>query len=842
MSDKIDTKALRKNKLQRKGEKDLLTGDKKKRGVSDYWLRPVAVRSYILIGLSMIIALFLFPSILTRPDVYRLGDVAQRDVKASQEFLIEDNELTEKNRQDALRTVLPVYDFDPTSGSIIARIKESFKTARRSLPDQQSGAPVQGDLSTENDEEKVDNDINRDEPLKTQFFESLDIVPDDGLFDILMKSRFPPEVEKNTVSLVTQIIEKGVVNNKLVLMRQGGKGITLHNIQTGKETEVNNLEVFLDLAEVRSHISAQSEKLLRSMSPYELVQASQKLAIALIKPNITANIRETELRKDLAWKSVKPFYFKVKKGEMLVREGERIAPEHLLKLTGQYKLRKQNEMLGRAPAMAILILLLISATFIAVMAKNRSVRFEMEVKDLCFAALTLFVVFLLVVASNFVAYEIARSGPLFSPRALLFAIPVASGAMLISIFQGMNVAIGFSLVVSALACLVVGGRVEFFIYFFITSLVGAHGVVNCRERSVFIKTALKIGLLSVVLALSIVALYGSVFSMEALVAGLAAFLGGILAGVIATGILPLIEMSFGYTTDIKLLELANLEQPLLRRLMVQAPGTHHHSVIVSNMVEATAESVNANPLIAKVAAYYHDIGKMKKPLYFIENQKGRENKHEKLAPSMSSLILISHVKDGVELAVKHKLGKEIIDIIKQHHGTSLISFFYEKAREQTGKRGDKSLQVKEEDFRYPGPKPQTKEAGLVMLADVVEAASRTLVDPTTARIQGMVQTIINRIFSDGQLDECELTLRDLHEIARSFNKTLSGIFHHRIEYPDQVKRPSSERQGMEPGDTGELGRKKRENGSTDQLRAEDIWTKRPEDEEESRENLKRLGM
>jgi len=790
----------------------------------------------------MIISVFFFPSVLTRPDVYRLGDVAERDIKASQEFLVENNELTEKNRQDALRAVLSVYDFDPTSANVIARIKESFEEARQSLPDLPSDTPVLEDFSMEKDGPKEESEVERGDTIRSQFFEILDIVPDDEIFDILVKSRFPFEVEKNTISLITQVIEKGVISNKMMLMRQGGKGITLHNIQTGKETEVTDLGRFFDPAEARNHISEQSDILLRSMSPYELVQTSLKLATALIKPNITSNIRETELRKDIAWKLVKPFYFKVKKGEMLVREGERITPEHLLKLTGQYKLRKQNEMLGRAPAMAILILILISATFIAVLTKNRSMRSEMELKDLCLAALTLFVVFLLVIASNFVAYEIARGGPLFSPRALLFAIPVASGAMLISIFQGMNVAMGFSLVVSALACLVVGGRVEFFIYFFITSLVGAHGVVNCRERSVFIKTALKIGLLSVVLALSIVALYGSLFSMEALIAGVAAFLGGILAGVIATGILPLIEMSFGYTTDIKLLELANLEQPLLRQLMVQAPGTHHHSVIVSNMVEATAESVNANPLIAKVAAYYHDIGKMKKPLYFIENQKERENKHEKLAPSMSSLILISHVKDGVELAVKHKLGKEIIDIIKQHHGTSLISFFYEKAREQAEKKGDKSLQIKEEDFRYPGPKPQTKEAGLVMLADVVEAASRTLVDPTTARIQGMVQKIINRIFSDGQLDECELTLRDLHEIARSFNKTLSGIFHHRIEYPDQMKKNSGERQGSDPGDTAELNRKKRENGNTDQLRAEDIWTKKPEDREETEKNLKRLGL
>jgi putative nucleotidyltransferase with HDIG domain len=215
--------------------------------------------------------------------------------------------------------------------------------------------------------------------------------------------------------------------------------------------------------------------------------------------------------------------------------------------------------------------------------------------------------------------------------------------------------------------------------------------------------------------------------------------------------------------------------------MIQAPGTYHHSIIVGNMVEAAAEAIGANALLARVSTYYHDIGKIQKPLYFIENQMGYENKHEKLAPSMSSLILIAHVKDGVEMALQQKLEPPIVDIISQHHGTGLISFFYQKALDLKG--GDAS-QVSMEDFRYPGPKPQTREAGLVLLADSIEAASRTLVDPTPARIQGLIQRIIQHAFSDGQLDECDLTLKDLSLISASFNKILNGIFHHRIEYPD----------------------------------------------------------
>lgn len=221
--------------------------------------------------------------------------------------------------------------------------------------------------------------------------------------------------------------------------------------------------------------------------------------------------------------------------------------------------------------------------------------------------------------------------------------------------------------------------------------------------------------------------------------------------------------------------------------MVETPGTYHHSIIVSNMVEAAAKSIGANSLLAKVAAYYHDIGKTKKPLYFIENQFEVENRHEKLAPSMSSLILTSHVKDGIEMARQHHLGREIINIISQHHGKSLISFFYNKAVEAREKlQSTKSTplpSINIDDYRYPGPKPQTKEAGLVMLADVVEAACRSLTEPTPARIQGLVNRLINNVFSDGQLDECELTLKDLHQIAKHFHQHLATIHHKRIDYP-----------------------------------------------------------
>ncbi|RLB36458.1 MAG: phosphohydrolase [Deltaproteobacteria bacterium] len=779
----------------------------------------------LLASVSAVISLLLFPNILSRPKVYHLGDVAERDIKASREFLVENKELTEANRAKAVKGVLAVYDFDPGAANAASRVREAFEAGRQFLAEadsrRPSGLPGPGKRGENSSAEPSPAGV-----FAERFFEILDVPPNRKVFDILMTYEFPPEAEDVVVRLVTQASGKGIIANRAILRSRAGQGVVLHNIHTGKEMTIRDPDRFLELAEARRFILGQAGTVVAGSSVQpELARACAAIAAVLLRPNVTFNKRETELRKDQARHAVKPFYFKVKKGEMLVREGERIRPEHLLKISEQEKNVGWNEVAGRAPAMFLLVGVLLWILYAVGLLRSPSAKSES--RYLLFNAATLLVIFVVVIAGALVSEEIARGFSGISTRAFLFAVPVACGAMLISIFQGIGAAASFALVISTLATLVVGGRIEFFIYFFVSSLAAGHGVKNCRERGVLIQTGLRVGVINMALALAIEVLQGAPSTMELPAACVAAFTGGILTAVTATGLLPLVEMTFGFTTDIKLLELASLDQPLLRDLMVRAPGTYHHSVIVSNLVEASAKAINANPLLVKVAAYYHDIGKMKKPLYFIENQVGGQNKHEKLAPSMSALILMSHVKDGVELAREHKLGREIIDIIQQHHGTSLIRYFYQKALEQSEKKKGKAGHVKEEGFRYPGPKPQTKEAGLVMLADIVEAASKTLVEPTAARIQGMVQKIINKAFSDGQLDECELTLKDLHEIAKNFNKTLSGIFHHRIDYPEPVAKTGQGKKGN--------------NGSPDKLSAES-WTEKQDDQAQVGESLKRLGL
>jgi len=259
---------------------------------------------------------------------------------------------------------------------------------------------------------------------------------------------------------------------------------------------------------------------------------------------------------------------------------------------------------------------------------------------------------------------------------------------------------------------------------------------------------------------------------------------GLMAGFFMGGSLPFLENAFGIVTGISLLELGDNTHPLLQELVRRAPGTHNHSITVGAIAEAAAERIGANGLLVRIGAYFHDIGKMLKPHYFVENQVGSSNRHANLAPAMSTLIIIGHVKDGVDLGRQHHLPERIIDLIEQHHGTTLVEYFYHEANRRSGNDPDAAV-VQESAFRYPGPKPQTKEAGILMMSDCVESASRTLSEPTPSRIEGLVAELIDKRLRDGQFDESGLTLREIAEIRDSLVKSLIGIYHGRVKYPEQ---------------------------------------------------------
>lgn len=305
-----------------------------------------------------------------------------------------------------------------------------------------------------------------------------------------------------------------------------------------------------------------------------------------------------------------------------------------------------------------------------------------------------------------------------------------------------------------------------------------------RSRSKLIKVGGCAGFAALLLTLSTYILEGEPLARPVLLTGLRNAVWAIAAGFLMTGLLPFIERRFGVITEISLLELGDIAHPLLQELVRRAPGTYNHSINVASLAEAAADAIGANGLLVRVGAYFHDIGKMFKPGYFVENQGDAVSRHETLVPAMSTLIIIAHVKDGADLARQHHLPRPIVDFIEQHHGTTLVEYFYHRASQQSEANPD-GPPVEEDTYRYPGPKPQTREAGVLMLADAVEGASRVLVEPTPARIESLVNEIALKRLHDGQFDECGLDLQELRTIQDSLVKSLTAVYHGRVKYPSQ---------------------------------------------------------
>ncbi len=331
-----------------------------------------------------------------------------------------------------------------------------------------------------------------------------------------------------------------------------------------------------------------------------------------------------------------------------------------------------------------------------------------------------------------------------------------------------------------------------------TALIGSLAGVYSVSKMTHDYSLAKTGIWIAVVNFLVIGASGCIEQMDGgqlLTQCLQGILSGFGAAIITIGLLPYLEHAFSITTPIKLLDLAQANHPLLQRLLLDAPGTYHHSVLVGNLAETAANTIGADSVTVRVGAYYHDIGKIKRPFFFIENQVTGENPHDKIAPSLSTLIVTSHIKDGIDLCRDYKLPPLIVDIVQQHHGTTLVSYFYRRATEY-----EHSECIIEADFRYEGPRPQSKEAALIMLADSCEAAVRSLAKPNVNRIEATVRKIIRARLNDGQLDDCDLTLKDLSVIGDVFIRVLSGMFHTRIEYPEALK--ELERRKSKNGNNG----------------------------------------
>jgi putative nucleotidyltransferase with HDIG domain len=727
------------------------------------WLERIKTPSYpkwfIGIGITLLLTLLLSPSLTLRLKEYRVGDIATKEIKSTQELLVEDEKSTQEKRAEAERSVLSIYDYDPAVLSEFEnRIRSTFASLAASF-------------------QKVEKGVEQNALRKKEWDSSLRVPLSQREWQILEKERFNPAVGEAALKLIAPILKKGVVNDKDLLDPDAEKGIVIRNIQTREERKTFPPFTFLDFKEARTKLRAQAALPIPVLGK-ENSAIVLKIAEHFLRLNLTFNKDETEEKKTNVKEKVNPVYFQVKRGEVILRAGDRVQGEHLLKIKALKKAQERTHLLTMIIGMGLLTFLILASLYQFSTQNIRKI--SLSQKDLLFFSTTL--VGMIASLKLFQLSTDVLGGEFFSipSSSYLYLFPIATGAMLVRIVLNSEVAIIFSLLGCYFSAVLTGNQLFYFIFTLVGSVIGAHKVARCEQRSILVKAGMTVGGINVLMILSFNLISGNPFKIALFSDLMMGFLGGLLASVLVLGIAPIIESLFGYTTDIKLLELANMDHPVLKDLILQAPGTYHHSIIVGSLVETAAKSIAANPLLARVSAYYHDIGKLKKPLYFIENVGGGQNKHDHLTPTMSSLILISHVKDGVEMARENHLGERIGHIIQQHHGTSLISFFYQKAKE---KENPEMESINEDDFRYPGPKPQTKEAGIVMLADSVEAASRALTDPTPSRIKSLVQRITNNIFLDGQLEECELTLKDLQKIQESFDRILTAIFHQRIDYP-----------------------------------------------------------
>lgn len=498
----------------------------------------------------------------------------------------------------------------------------------------------------------------------------------------------------------------------------------------------------------------------------DLKRIAEVVVRPLVEQNMYYNAQVTEENREQARRQVEPVL--VLRNTLIISEGEPVKEQQLALLEDLGLIRGQQ---ADYPAYVglfflLLIIFLLVGIYIYVFVNEVFVNPSL----LLLMGLVTFIALIFATAANY-----------FSG----FLIPVAMGVIILTVIFGYKLAVIINLVLALMVGLITGGDFSSILVALLGGLVSIYAVTKLSQRSDLARAGFYVAATNAAVIVSIYLFFGNLsFEYDSLLNfgySIAAGIGnGLFSAVIAIGMLPFLESIFGVTTGITLLELSNPNHPLLREMLLKAPGTYYHSMMVSNMAEAAAESVKANALLTRVGAYYHDIGKLKRPYFFSENQLSGQNPHTKLSPNLSALIIGAHPRDGVELGRKHRLPDPILDIVIQHHGTSMISFFYQQALENN-LRDD----VTADKFRYEGPKPQSKEAAIIMLADAVEAGVRSLSKPSANRVETMIRRMVKDKLDDGQLDQSDLTLKEIDQITESFIYIMSGIYHSRIEYPEK---------------------------------------------------------
>ncbi len=679
------------------------------------------------------------------PALFVAGEIADKTVIAKRDFLVEDEEGT-KLRRDKIRAIQPlVFNYNR---EVATHVRENILNLLHTI-----------------NTFSIYHDIDGLEKIQKQFNSTYNTAITLEEFKALAAAKTQDFAFDNLLPWIDSRLSDGILADSRILYNTPNSILILDS-----QTFMEHLRpTGTGLIDLPSLTVAMGNQIRANMDISEdSKQALLKIFPHFLAPTLSLNQEATNEKTKAVLDTIKPIYLQVHKGEIIVREGEIVTRDAQIKMQAIFNSASTNFNYHKAGGTFLLSLIMFLGLFMTPSGQKGRI---LHSKDQVFIAIILAFVGL---GAGILALVTKNLSSEISLSLLAYAFPVSGFAGLaVLIFAARRYCvIGF--LVSFYCSLLFQGDVALFLFYFTSSMINTWLILRSQSRQDVVWSVLPL----------FIALLISGFS-SALIMGLnpAQYLtlcyflaaNAILSIVILFTLSPILEMMFGYTTRFRLMELMNLDHPLLQRLMMETPGTYHHSLVVSNLVETGAKAIGANSLLAKVGALYHDIGKLGHPHYFIENQFDGINPHNKLSPRMSCLIIFSHVKYGLELAELHKLGKEITDMICQHHGTRMPMYFYNKSV----KLGENP---KEADFRYAGPRPQTKEAAILMMADTLEAAVRSLPDPSSARISSTVETLIKNIYAEGQFDEADLTFKDLSKLIDGFTRMLIALNHQRINY------------------------------------------------------------
>lgn len=688
---------------------------------------------------------------------FRVGEVAPYTVRSPSQLVVPDPNATEQAREAAAARVLPRIDVMTDMGDRVqTAIGQAIAALRRN------------DSDPEN--------------LKRQVESALGVPIDDDLMARWRTHGTDLAFELRLKDAIRQVYQGWIAAEPERWPLAYPRGVEL--VDGSTEPQRLPPERFAEVASVPEAVDRTYSRVQRRYAGISEAerQLMLDLMLTLVRPNLLPNPIASDAAAQAARNAVKPVYFQLQAGEVVVRAGERVNAEQLKRLKAieahAATMQRWLDQIGR------LLLSVLAVVLLVPYAREGGWRVFGHPQDMLFLLAVSTVVLLLIRIGRLLAEPVVFAVPELPREAVLLVMPFAALGMTFRLFFRPKIAFAIATLFALVVALHVEPPALLLPYTLLGGATGVQWLKHSKRRSQFQLAGLRVGLVQTGVWLGYALTDDGITSQAMLTAAPLALAGGLAASILASALMPLGEWFGRYVSEARLLELAQDDQPLLKWLHLNAPGTYNHSISVGRLAENAAEHIGADALLARVGAYYHDIGKGFWPQYFVENQRGGDNPHDKLKPQLSARVIIAHVTHGAELARRNRLPQVLIDFILEHHGDSRVEYFFRRAQENND---SKSNSNDDSAYRYPGPRPRSKETALVMLADVVESATRTLEQPTPDRIRAFVNRLVDRVYSEGQLSDSPLTMRDLDTIIEAFSEVLTGMYHHRVDYPLGLK-------------------------------------------------------